>query len=175
MGIIFGRTGTQEPKYVVIRTFTAPIPFEVRKNPSYFIAEVPMETAGSEGNHAFSVLAKYIGVFGTPENEGSTSLAMTAPVIIDPTHPGGGGGSPVPLAMTAPVIVESQKMSFVLPFHLKDISEVPVPKDKRVTIRAIPSTTVAVTKFSGWYTDGEGRRHLQRLIGALKEHRILPP
>ena len=29
----------------------------------------------------FGVLAKYIGVFGNPNNEGKTAIAMTAPVV----------------------------------------------------------------------------------------------
>ena len=50
-----------------------------------------------ESNQAFHVLAKYIGVFGKPENYRGEAIAMTAPVI---SNSMGGGGT----------------MTFVMPF-----------------------------------------------------------
>ncbi len=47
---------------------------------------------------AFRKLGRYIGVFGTAQNEGSNTIAMTAPVINSPTPLGES------IEMTAPVI-----------------------------------------------------------------------
>ena len=165
MGIVFGVTGVEEPAYTVLKTYQTPLYFEIRRNPQYFIAEAPMQ-AGE--NSSFSLLAKYIGVFGKPENEAAQSMAMTAPVITQPKDS-------VPLAMTAPVMETSDKMSFVLPFHFTDISQIPVPKDNRVVVKAIPSKVVAVSKFRGWYSQDEGLRQFQKLAQALKDHQLVEP
>ena len=165
MGIVFGVTGVEEPAHTVLKTYQTPMYFEVRRNPQYFIAEAPMQ----EGeDSSFSLLAKYIGVFGKPENEAAQAMAMTAPVITQPK------GS-VPMAMTAPVIETPDKMSFVLPFHFTDISQIPIPKDKRVEVKAIPSKVIAVSKFRGWYSPKEGVKQFQKLAKALKDHQLVDP
>jgi hypothetical protein len=58
------------------------------------VAETKMSTDGD--NDGFRKLAKYIGVFGTPQNQGSQPIAMTAPVMTKP--------QPQAIAMTAPVM-----------------------------------------------------------------------
>jgi hypothetical protein len=76
MGIVFGVTGTQEPPFTVISNTPN---YQVRVYSPYLIAEVP-QIVGQE-NSSFTILAKYIGVFGTPENLAKEALAMTSPVI----------------------------------------------------------------------------------------------
>ena len=62
MGIVFGSTGTKEPAYKLLRS----APYEIRVYQPYFVAEVrASENAASD---SFRVLAKYIGVYGEPEN-----------------------------------------------------------------------------------------------------------
>lgn len=164
MGIVFGITGTKEPAYIVIKNFsTAHIRFEVRKNPEYFIAETPMQD--EEGNNSFGVLAKYIGVFGVPQNEGAQPMAMTSPVIFEK--------APVKIAMTSPAITDKKFMSFVLPFSFQSLNEIPVPKDSRISIRHIPSKTIAAVKFSGWYSDRVGKEYFDRLLQGLKENALV--
>ena len=69
MGMVFGRTGVKEPSYSVLKSFGN---FEVRKYPAVLTASVvtndPTNSKAVEANQAFRVLAKYIGVFGKPEN-----------------------------------------------------------------------------------------------------------
>jgi|LauGreDrversion4_2_1035121.scaffolds.fasta_scaffold1309570_1 hypothetical protein len=74
MGIVFGNTGSEEPKYRLLQRE----PFEIRSYPAYIVAEVPMIEGDNSG---FRILASYIGVFGNPENESRRQMAMTAPVI----------------------------------------------------------------------------------------------
>lgn len=79
MGIVFGVTGAKEPAFTLVHRGSSM--YEIRLYPKYFVAEVPMNVGGSiEGTDsekknmdtAFGVLAKYIGVFGTPENTKGT-------------------------------------------------------------------------------------------------------
>ena len=93
MGIVFGRTGTAEPTFTLLKQFNG---FSVRQMPGYSIAEVKMASL-EDKNAGFRVLAKYIGVFGNPENVGQTPMAMTSPVITE-----GSLGKPEALAMTSP-------------------------------------------------------------------------
>jgi hypothetical protein len=144
MGIIFGMTGTKEPVYKLIDTSAS---YEIRLYQPYFIAEVKSAIDSGSGksdmSSSFQTLAKYIGVFGTPENLKSQSIAMTAPVIMKPEK----------IAMTSPVITESNEevMQFVLPSEYISLEQIPIPSDKRVVIKSIPSKLIAATRFSGSY------------------------
>ena len=87
MGIVFGMTGTKEPAYSLVTKAAAG--YEVRQYQKYFIAEVPHSKDGNGDD--FRALAKYIGVFGTPENVPKKPMAMTAPVLMDPSSSSNGG------------------------------------------------------------------------------------
>ena len=124
--------------------------FEVRQYPALVCATV---SSTDNNDRAFGILARYIGVFGTPANTGSAPLAMTAPVM---------SSKPVPLAMTAPVVTSSGSsaacvsggtLSFVLPSSIASVEAAPVPTDARVVLEATPPRTLAVRAFSGTATD----------------------
>lgn len=157
MGIVFGVTGVKEPAFNMLLQS----PVEIREYASYVVAEVPMKHGAD--NDAFPSLAKYIGVFGEPQNSAKKSIAMTAPVITESQK----------IAMTAPVVTNSDKMSFVLPEEFKSVDDAPVPTDSNVKVKLVPAQTVAVSRFSGWYTDAAGSKHLHKLSMKLKEHGIL--
>lgn len=71
MGIVFGRTGTKEPTFKLLRS----APYEIRVYPPYFVAEV--QASEDSVNDSFRELAKYIGVFGEPENvKGKTVVLL---------------------------------------------------------------------------------------------------
>jgi len=80
MGIVFGVTGVKEPLFSVMARTSAG--YDLRQYNNYFIAQVSQKQGGGDSN-GFNILARYIGVFGKPENEGATVLAMTAPVLTD--------------------------------------------------------------------------------------------
>lgn len=153
-------TGTKEPVYTLISSSTT-APYEIRLYQPYFIAEVKSATDTSEGSgksdmsSSFQTLAKYIGVFGTPENLKSQSIAMTAPVIMKPEK----------IAMTSPVITESNEevMQFVLPAEYISLDQIPTPSDKRVVIKSIPSKLIAATRFSGSYNKDYFDKKLREL------------
>ena len=63
MGIVFGMTGSKEPAFKLIKS----APYEIRLIQPYCVAEVS-NVGETQINDSFSILAKYIGVFGSPEN-----------------------------------------------------------------------------------------------------------
>eukprot|EP01036_Dinobryon_divergens_P037591 gene37591-49216_t len=163
MGIVFGVTGSKEPAFNLIQS----VPFEVREYQPYFVAEVSMRP-GFE-NEAFPILAKYIGVFGNPQNSKQMAMAMTAPVITEPLR------SSEAIAMTAPVLTSEKQnsMGFVLPSEYTRREDVPDPTDSRVSIKAIPGQTVAVSKFSGWYSAKVADQYRTKLCNLLHKDNVI--
>ena len=91
----------------------------------------------------FRILARYIGVFGNPENKDTNKIAMTAPVLSTKT-------SSSKIAMTAPVLrTSANDMRFVLPKKFKTKEDAPQPTDTRVELIDVPERMVAVKTFSG--------------------------
>ena len=147
----------EEPSYEVERKIGA---VEVRRYAPYVVAEViinaPADDAGSE---AFPILAGYI--FG--KNKGSTKFAMTAPVTQAP--------APTRLEMAGPVTQAASpggyRVQFVLPSEVT-IDLAPEPDDARVQLREVPASTVAVIRYSGFWTQANYDEHLAKLEAALR-------
>lgn len=147
----------EEPAYEVERKIGD---VEVRRYAPYVVAEViinaPADDAGSE---AFPILAGYI--FG--KNKGSTKFAMTAPVTQAP--------APTRLEMAGPVTQAAApggyRVQFVLPSEVT-IDLAPEPDDARVQLREVPASTVAVIRYSGFWTQANYDEHLAKLEAALR-------
>lgn len=168
MGIVFGMTGTKGPAYAVLYKAAE---YEIRTYPGFVTAEVEM--TDSTGNNGFPILAKYIGVFGNPANEGAQAMAMTHPVITDnPAAAAKQSGQKI--AMTSPVINENNVMKFVLPANYQSVSQAPRPTDPRVIIKETPLSHVAVIGFSGWYSPSAGLHQFQKLAKLLKRDNFIP-
>ena len=79
----------------------------------YVVAEVIDKDSRGEtnDNNNFSLLARYIGVFGKPENQRAAAAFMTSPVITEGQK----------MAMTSPVVSDksSKSMAFVLPEEIQ--------------------------------------------------------
>merc|ERR1711907_333752 len=99
-------------------------------------------------------LAKYIGVFSTPENAGRgggpEAVAMTTPVV----------SSPEAISMTTPVVSSKDAenssrsvMKFVLPSKYQSAEDAPVPTNPNIKVAVIPPQDMAVIQFSGWCDD----------------------
>lgn len=142
---------------------------QLRRYHQSVVVETPCTGAvNSKANSdAFGRLAKYIGVFGKANNEGKSSIAMTAPVINT-----GGGGEQV--AMTAPVVNAAGKMAFVLPSKYKTVEEAPKPVDPLVTVRQVPERDTAVLTFYGTATDDAISKRAAELAGVLLNEGIPP-
>lgn len=135
--------------------------FELRRYPSHVVAEVtvdePFEQAGST---AFKYLFGYI----TGQNRSRTSVAMTAPVTQS-------AGPAEKVAMTAPVLQRGRKdggyaVAFVLPASMTQ-ETAPEPTDPKVSIRTVPPSLVAVTQYSGRWSQDSYDRHCGSLIQAI--------
>ena len=164
MGIVFGSTGAKEPSFVLLRSFG---PTEVRSYPPYVIAEVTGGFGEGNTNNKFRILAKYIGVFGDPQNQRAEAMAMTSPVI--------SAGERQKMAMTSPVVSDQtgDSMAFILPEEIKKVSQAPVPKDKRVVLREVPARTIASFRYTGWYNKDLAMRHANDLRNHLIELNLL--
>merc|ERR1719424_2615122 len=112
MGIVFGSIDVEQASYTVEATIHQPPlgTIEVRKYHSALAAQVDSGTSSED--QAFKNLARYIGVFGTPQNQGAgtapETVAMTALVVT----------TAQPVAMTAPVVNSHETMQFILPAGL---------------------------------------------------------
>ena len=148
MGMVFGIVREEMPAHTVLHKALA---YEVRKYSPSVVVECSYGPGGwgSGGDGApFGALARYIGVFGQPQNEqrgGSEAIAMTAPVLVSPP-------ASQKIAMTAPVLVtpsKSHTMAFVLPASkYKTVEEAPRPTDPRITLRQLPERVQAVRRFT---------------------------
>jgi hypothetical protein len=149
--------GIEEPDYLVTRTLGD---IEIRQYAPYTVAEVLVEGPAEEaGNRAFSILAAYI--FG--KNKGQKTLAMTAPVTQT--------AAPVRLGMTAPVTQKAAPGGYLVQFVLpKGVTRetAPEPIDTQVRLRDVPAATVAVIRYSGFWSDANYREHLDKLEAALR-------
>jgi hypothetical protein len=194
MGQVFGVNGVKEPPFSVVWQSN---PYEIRLYQPYFIAEVPMN-GGRADNEAFMQLARYIGVFGTPQNQKrkllllnceilsvltelkllEQGLAMTAPVITAPAEKMAMTAPVITvpaekIAMTAPVFTSPSYMQFVLPFEYKTLEEIPTPTNKAISIKSIPSKLVAVHKFTWNYSEQFFKSKLNELNQKLMEEQLI--
>jgi hypothetical protein len=159
MGVVFGKESVAEPAFEVLYQHSSNVKYEIRKYGERFAAEAACD--GDNGS-SFQLLARYIGVFGKPENEGQQSIAMTAPVIKEKS-------APTAIAMTAPVIKSdsNQKMQFILPAEYDSMSKIPKPTNPAVTIHEIPPAKGAVHRYSGGFSDELGRKMAKDLAAQL--------
>eukprot|EP01083_Nonionella_stella_P048332 129293_1 len=108
MGSVFGKESVKEPPFdVVLQRSEATTPYELRRYGERYAASVTYADNGDDNNSPFRTLAGYIGVFGNAQNEGSTSISMTAPVVMEKED--GAAAKPESIAVTAPVVMEKNR------------------------------------------------------------------
>lgn len=156
---------TEEQKYTVERKFPK---FEVRRYEACVLADVTVSTDfQSAGNIAFRSLIGYI----SGSNQPNTKIAMTSPVIQESKTE----NSSTKIAMTSPVIQESsndlQIVSFVMPAGMT-LEDMPLPSNSKVSLRQMPEQLVAVSKFTGRWTESAYDRQLAQLKQQLSVYGI---
>jgi len=170
MGMVFGRITEEMPAYTVLHKAAS---YEVRKYAPSVVAECSYGSGGwGSGNDSspFGALARYIGVFGNPQNvqsgssfgvKASEAIPMTAPVLVSPPSQ--------KIAMTAPVLVsDTHTMAFVLPASkYKAVEEAPKPTDPRVIVRLLPERVQAARTFSWNFTPHAAKAQLELLLTDL--------
>ncbi|XAM00387.1 heme-binding protein [Phycisphaeraceae bacterium D3-23] len=136
--------------------------YEVRQYEPAAVAMTVVEPGVSNvGNEGFRRLAGYI--FGG--NEGDTSIAMTAPVVMEQDREG------QDIAMTAPVVMEQTDAGWVMAFVLPKAytaENAPKPNDDRVTITTDPGGLYAIYCFSGWFDRDDLATYTPRLMDWLQ-------
>ena len=147
---------TEEQKYVVDKTFPE---FEIRRYEACVLADVTVSADfQSAGSIAFRSLIGYI----SGSNEPNKKIAMTSPVIQESDS----SPSSIKIAMTSPVIQEasrnSQVVSFVMPAGMT-LGEMPLPTNAKVSLRQLPEQLVAVSRFTGRWTEAAYDRQLAQL------------
>lgn len=153
---------TEEQKYTVERKFPK---FEIRRYESCVFADVKVtasfESAGSAG---FGPLIGYI----SGNNKPNSKIAMTAPVILEPTSK---------IAMTSPVVQENfgteNIVSFVMPAGMT-LESLPIPSSSRVSLREVPEQYLAVSRFSGRWTEVLCDKQRSELETQLAAHGLVP-
>lgn len=147
----------EQAKYAVVRKADG---YEIRTYAPHIEAQVTMSGSYTESlNNGFMIVAGYI--FGG--NEKRQPIAMTAPVIAQQP-------ASQAIAMTAPVLAKSDGDSRIIAFVMPSsytLDSLPVPKDLRVKLVAVPEKTMAVRRFSGFRNDGRIRAMEQKLLEAL--------
>lgn len=194
MGTVFGKQSVAEPAFEVLLSKAADssssIPYEIRRYGTRFAAQVQYQDDGTDKDNGtpFRLLANYIGVFGTPENDGGTSINMTAPVVKQQEEEKAGSGTPI--AMTAPVVkaaattnnddnaanssspssssTTTRIMQFILPAEYTSMDQIPKPKNPSVTIQQIPPAVGAVYRYSGSFDDERAKSMAQQLAQQLR-------
>lgn len=171
MGMIFGKINEAEPAFkTVLSRASCTIPYEVRSYGKRFAIETEWSSTGKGDkgmDSSFFALAKYIGVIGQPQNEGTVSIAMTAPVVMEM-------GKGQEIAMTVPVVTEGnaatkKRMQFILPCEFDDISKIPKPTNPAVTVKELNPAVGAVHKFSGVYNEKIMIEKAKALASQLRE------
>ncbi len=156
-----------EPPFDVIRQSRD---FELRAYGEMIVAETWVEGTLSEASNAgFRILAGYIfGDNRTRTSAGSETIAMTAPVTVEPEaekipmtapvtverassqaatagHPSSVPSEP---ATVAPTSADRWRIHFVMPAQYT-LETLPVPNDPRVQLRQVGGQRMAVIRFSG--------------------------
>lgn len=165
--MVFGKTGVAEPAFDLLLSRTSSkCPYEIRRYGTRFAIET--EYSGEDGA-GFMALAGYIGVGSSPQNDGGTSIAMTAPVVTEARNKKG-----TSIAMTAPVVTDTaqdgkKRMQFILPAEYDSMSKVPKPTNPKVTLAELKPQVGAVHKFSGWAKDDKTKSKVTQLVEQLKK------
>jgi hypothetical protein len=154
MGMVFGRISEEMPRYAVVHKGAN---FQIRRyEPSIAVmTEFSKGWGSSSDGSPFGALARYIGVFSTPENmqeriKQPEPIAMTAPVLIDP-------------------VKDRHTMMFLLPASkYQSVEEAPKPSNANVRLERLPERLCAVRTFSGNLRAERAREQLGYLLTDLK-------
>ena len=157
----------EEPKYTVVEKHDR---FEIREYAPYVVAQTKVTGTFDEmGGKAFRILVKYI----SGENQQRSKIKMTAPVIQESSNRSG-----QKIKMTAPVMQEVDTnsptqavFSFIMPQKFT-LNSLPIPLDKRITLKEIPTKTIAVWKYSGSWGEEKYKQNEAMFLNALDNANI---
>ncbi|MBN2590317.1 MAG: heme-binding protein [Sedimentisphaerales bacterium] len=144
--------GIEKAKYTVISKEGN---FEVRQYQPQIVAETIVDSDFDKaGNIAFRRLFDYI----SGNNRTKESISMTAPV--------NQSNESEKISMTAPVNQQKSEDKWVVSFLVPSkytLETIPEPLDSNVTIREIPSQTIAAVRYSGTWSKKRYESHKSKL------------
>jgi len=147
------------PAYTVV---AAKQDYEIRRYEPFIVAETRRRENPAEALSAgFNELFRYI----TGNNEGSSKIKMTAPVLRSPEQQG------TKIPMTAPVLRQGKGAGSIIAFVMppgSTLEGLPQPTSPAVTLREVPPRTLAVVTFSGYATEGAIKEKTESLLKSLK-------
>jgi effector-binding domain-containing protein len=153
----------EQAKYTVLAKHKSGI--EIREYSPHLVAQTKVEGERKEAiNKGFRIIADYI--FGN--NTAASDIAMTAPVIQEPTNK--------KIAMTVPVTQESTgqniwKVQFVMPAKY-NLENLPKPNNNQVQIIEVPEKYFAVVRFSGLAGEESINKHTNELQEFTSKYNI---
>ncbi|MFC3093852.1 heme-binding protein [Alteromonas sediminis] len=160
---VFGDNGVESAPYELLLS-DENRDIEVRNYKSMILVTAEM-TDDSERS-AFRKLFNYIA----GNNQGSTEIAMTAPVFIEDEQSEG-----TKISMTAPVFIAENgtqaSMSFVMPAHFT-LQTTPKPNDPTLSINELKDYKVAAIKFSGTLGDSNVEKHTEILRDWIQNNNL---
>lgn len=190
MGMVFGKIDVAEPAFeVLLSRINATTSYEIRKYGKRFAIEAEMNAPGvtqtsekDKTRSPFMSLAGYIGVMSAPQNEGATSIAMTAPVVMKSPEEKKGTA----IAMTAPVVMtgaekgdaksmEMSKMQFILPAEYDDMAKIPKPTNSIVKVKELSPALGAVHRYAGSFEEKHNTEKAMDLMKQLNDDGISLP
>jgi hypothetical protein len=160
---VVGQSDVENAPYTLIQSAESQ-QIEVRNYESMVLVSTSMLKDGR--NSAFRKLFAYIG----GDNEGSTEIAMTAPVFMDDSEQSNNGTE---ISMTAPVLMnegaDESVMSFVMPKEFT-LQTTPKPSNPEVMLSELNNYKVAAIEFSGTMSDSNLEKHTEILKDWIKNN-----
>jgi len=158
---VFGIRTEETPKYEVLLTEDQK---QIRSYSGYIVAKTTVQGEYKDAqNRAFRILASYI--FGN--NEKQQKISMTAPVSQNKDE------QREQISMTAPVVSAQEGENWVMTFMMPakyTMTDLPKPKDARVSFAEVPPKLVAVIQYSGYANDRLNTAKAQELKTWLESH-----
>lgn len=152
---VVGQSDVENAPYTLLKSDET-LKIEVRNYDSMVLVSTSTEDGD---NSAFKKLFNYI----TGENEGSTEISMTAPVIMDDNNIAKKGAE---ISMTAPVFMNEKantpSMSFVMPKDFT-LQTTPKPNNPDVKVSELKDYKVVAIQFSGLLSDSNVSKHTKIL------------
>ena len=163
----------EEPPYQVLQQDGA---FEIRHYAPQLVAQTWAEgDMDAASNRGFRRIANFIfGNNQVPNSDQSASIAMTAPVTVEPVSPPMTMTGPLSLSPTSPAPIESAtkwRIQFVMP-NSYTLATLPQPRSEAIEVREIPSKTFLVHRYSWFNTTSRVQEKIDATLQWAQQHAL---
>ena len=161
----------EEPPYQVLQQDGA---FEIRQYAPQLVAQTWVEgDMDAASNRGFRRIANFIfGNNQVPNSDQSASIAMTAPVTVEPVSPPMAMMGSLSLSPTSPAPIESAtkwRIQFVMPKSYT-LATLPQPRSEDIEVREIPSKTILVHRYSWFNTASRVQEKIDATLQWAQQH-----